>query len=288
MSKPTYTPTTWIDHVEDPATGEVTTLGTEVNAAHLNNMEQGIQAAINAIGQTDADLSGRDAKATIADTDAFLLADSEGENPSLMRVLWSTVKARIKGYLEAVFVPLTRTVNDKALSADIALTADDVGAAASSHSHAAGDITSGTLGLARGGTGAATAAAARTNLGAGAASGLATLDANAKVAAAQASARIVYKSASATLALAEAGCFVYVSSTSNLTITVPANSAVAFPIGTEVELCRWNTGTLSVAPASGVTLLSADNARKIDAKYGVACLKKINTDTWLLSGCLGT
>ena len=63
MSKPTYTPTTWIDHVEDPATGEVTTLGTEVNAAHLNNMEQGIQDAINAIGQTDADLSGRDAKA---------------------------------------------------------------------------------------------------------------------------------------------------------------------------------------------------------------------------------
>ena len=288
MSKPTYTPTTWIDHVEDPATGEVTTLGTEVNAAHLNNMEQGIQAAINAIGQTDADLSGRDAKATIADTDAFLLADSEGENPSLMRVLWSTVKARIKGYLEAVFVPLTRTVNDKALSADIALTAADVGAATSSHSHAAGDITSGTLGLARGGTGAATAAAARTNLGAGAASGLATLDANAKVAAAQASARIVYKSASATLALAEAGCFVYVSSTSNLTITVPANSAVAFPIGTEIELCQWSTGTLSVAPASGVTLLSADNARKIDAKYGVACLKKINTDTWLLSGCLGT
>ena len=79
MSKPTYTPTTWIDHVEDPATGEVTTLGTEVNAAHLNNMEQGIQDAINAIGQTDADLSGRDAKATIADADAFLLADSEGE-----------------------------------------------------------------------------------------------------------------------------------------------------------------------------------------------------------------
>lgn len=43
--------------------------------------------------------------------------------------------------------------------------------AALSHKHAAGDITSGTLGLARGGTGAATAAAARTNLGAGAASG---------------------------------------------------------------------------------------------------------------------
>lgn len=41
-----------------------------------------------------------------------------------------------------------------------------VGAAAASHTHAAGDITSGSLAVARGGTGASTAAAARGNLGA--------------------------------------------------------------------------------------------------------------------------
>ena len=39
--------------------------------------------------------------------------------------------------------PTSRTVNGKALSADISLSAADVGAAASSHSHGAGDITSG-------------------------------------------------------------------------------------------------------------------------------------------------
>lgn len=38
--------------------------------------------------------------------------------------------------------------------------------ASASHIHAAGDVTSGTLGLARGGTGSGTAAGARTNLGA--------------------------------------------------------------------------------------------------------------------------
>lgn len=42
----------------------------------------------------------------------------------------------------------------------------DIGAAAASHSHAAGDITSGTLPIARGGTGATTATAARSALGA--------------------------------------------------------------------------------------------------------------------------
>ena len=45
------------------------------------------------------------------------------------------------------------------------LTPANVGAAAASHKHAAGDITSGTLPVARGGTGATTAANARTNLG---------------------------------------------------------------------------------------------------------------------------
>lgn len=42
-------------------------------------------------------------------------------------------------------VPTTRTVNGKALSSNITLTASDVGAAASSHAHAANTITAGTL-----------------------------------------------------------------------------------------------------------------------------------------------
>ena len=67
-------------------------------------------------------------------------------------------------------VPTTRKVNNKALSADISLTAGDVGAAASSHNHSAANITSGTLAIARGGTGATSAAAARTALGAAASS----------------------------------------------------------------------------------------------------------------------
>lgn len=46
---------------------------------------------------------------------------------------------------------------------------ENLGAASSSHTHGAGDIT-GTLGIAHGGTGATTAAAARTNLGAAASS----------------------------------------------------------------------------------------------------------------------
>ena len=70
-------------------------------------------------------------------------------------------------------VPTTRKVNNKPLSADISLTHSNVGAAAASHKHSAGDINSGTLGTSRlptvpitkGGTGATDAATARVNLG---------------------------------------------------------------------------------------------------------------------------
>lgn len=187
------------------------------------------------------------------------------------------------------------TVNGKT-GETITLTAGDVGAAASSHTHAAGDITSGSLSsdrlptvpVAKGGTGAATAAAARTNLGAGAASGLATLDGNKKVTEWQASAATYNATAGHTLVAGEAGMFVRLNNTADVTITIPENSAVDFLIGTEIEFCRWNTGNVTFAAASGVALVSADGARKIDVRYGVACLKKTDVNTWLLSGCLGT
>lgn len=48
---------------------------------------------------------------------------------------------------------------------NLGITPANIGAAASTHNHAAGDINSGTLDIARGGTGATTAALARTSLG---------------------------------------------------------------------------------------------------------------------------
>ena len=53
------------------------------------------------------------------------------------------------------FVTVARTVNGHALSADVTLTNTDVGAAATSHTHAAADVTSGTIATARLGSGTA-------------------------------------------------------------------------------------------------------------------------------------
>jgi len=90
-----------------------------------------------------------------------------------------------------------------------------------------------------------------------------------------------------TLVLADKGKVLRVNSSSNRTITIPKNSAVAFPVDTEIAILRYGSGTVSIAPVDGdVTLQSADGERKIKNRYGSVALKKIGTDEWVLVGSL--
>ena len=60
-------------------------------------------------------------KATPADADGVMIADS-ADGGKAKRLLWSSVKAA----LGKLFVPLTRTVNGKMLSADVTLTGENI------------------------------------------------------------------------------------------------------------------------------------------------------------------
>lgn len=119
-----------------------------------------------------------------------------------------------------------------------------------------------------------------------AALGGATLDAKGRVNAVQANAFRVDISASATLTLEHAGRFVLVNSGDAVTITVPSDIDVAWPDYTEIELCQWGSGSVTIEGASGVGIVSMDNAKTIAGQYGCACLKKTGGSTWLLSGAL--
>jgi hypothetical protein len=92
--------------------------------------------------------------------------------------------------------------------------------------------------------------------------------------------------ANATLALADEGKVLRVNSSSNLTVTIPLNSSVAFPIDTEIAILRYGTGTVSISPTAGVTLESKAGERKISGQFGSVALKKIGTDEWVLVGSL--
>ena len=86
-----------------------------------------------------------------------------------------------------------------------------------------------------------------------------------------------------TLDLDDAGTVVEIDSSSATVVTIPVDSnpfdlEVDFPIGTEIALLRLGTGALSVSPASGVTLVSEDNKRKIKSRYTGAALRKLSAN----------
>ena len=87
-----------------------------------------------------------------------------------------------------------------------------------------------------------------------------------------------------TLALTDSGKFVTLSNASAITATIPPNSSVAFPIGTQVNLMQLGAGQVTVAAGVGVTLRSAGSLVKTSAQYAVATALKIASDEWVLLG----
>jgi len=89
-----------------------------------------------------------------------------------------------------------------------------------------------------------------------------------------------------TLALTDANTVQKVDSISSVTITVPPNASVAFPIDTEIAVIRYGEGNVSIAKGSGVTVNSPGTNLQLYGQYTTATLKKIGTDEWLLVGAL--
>jgi hypothetical protein len=93
-------------------------------------------------------------------------------------------------------------------------------------------------------------------------------------------------SADYTLQLSDSNKINMCTNSSNITLTIPLEAAVNFPVGVEIIFIRQNSGTVTFLPTSGVTLQSIDNKRKIKGQFGSAALLKIGIDTWALLGSL--
>lgn len=117
-----------------------------------------------------------------------------------------------------------------------------------------------------------------------AAIGAAALTGGGRVLPGQAYAPALTKTAACTLELADGGQFVYVDAAAAVTVTIPTNDVVAFPLDTEIELCQWGAGAVTVAAATGVTLVSLDSGKTLAGRYACAALKKLAENTWLLAG----
>lgn len=85
--------------------------------------------------------------------------------------------------------------------------------------------------------------------------------------------------------LSERDSMIEVNSSSAVTITVPPNSSVAYPVGTSIDLLRVGSGAVTVAAGSGVTL-NYTPGNKLRAQWSSASLFKRATDSWVLVGDL--
>jgi len=69
--------------------------------------------------------------------------------------------------------------------------------------------------------------------------------------------------------------------TSN-TLTVPANSSVAFPIGSIISVTQYGVGVTTIVAGGGVTIRSSAGVLTSPQQYAPMVLQKIDTDEWYL------
>jgi len=91
-----------------------------------------------------------------------------------------------------------------------------------------------------------------------------------------------------TLALTDVAKLVTLSNAAAITLTVPPNSTVAFPVGTQILLYQGGAGQVTLTAGAGVTIRSQGSKLKMSGQYAVAGLVKVATDEWAAFGNLTT
>jgi hypothetical protein len=91
-----------------------------------------------------------------------------------------------------------------------------------------------------------------------------------------------------TLALTDNGKLVDMDKATAVTLTVPKNAVVAFPIGTSIAVRQKGAGQVTIAPVDGDVTLNYPDGLKTTNQYAMAQLIKIAINTWQVYGSLET
>jgi hypothetical protein len=87
-----------------------------------------------------------------------------------------------------------------------------------------------------------------------------------------------------TLVLTDVAKVISLTNASAITLTVPTNASVAFPIGTQILLYQGGAGQVTIS--SSATIRSQGSKLKLYAQYAVGGLLKVATDEWVAFGNL--
>lgn len=93
------------------------------------------------------------------------------------------------------------------------------------------------------------------------------------------------KTAAYTTVLTDRDKLVEVSSSTGVTVTIPTNSSVAYPVGTSIDILQTGAGQVAIAGAAGVTV-NATPGLKLRTQWSSATLFKRAENTWVVFGDL--
>lgn len=93
------------------------------------------------------------------------------------------------------------------------------------------------------------------------------------------------QTASYTLVLADKNKIVEMNNASANNLTVPPNSSVAFPVGSQINVLQTGAGQTTIVAGSGVTV-NGTPGLKVRAQWSYVTLIKRATDTWVVVGDL--
>ena len=87
-----------------------------------------------------------------------------------------------------------------------------------------------------------------------------------------------------TIVAGDAGTHIYASATR--TVTIPANSSVAFPIGTTLTFIAGSGATMTIAITTDTMYLAGagTTGSRTLAAFGMATAVKITSTSWMISG----
>lgn len=96
---------------------------------------------------------------------------------------------------------------------------------------------------------------------------------------------VIEKTATHTLELSDASALILMNASTAIDLIVPANSGVAFPVGSQVSVVRQGSGAVAIVEDGGVTVNSPETL-ELRKQYSAVTLTKIAADTWHVIGDL--
>ena len=91
-----------------------------------------------------------------------------------------------------------------------------------------------------------------------------------------------------TPALSDANGLLIASAATAITVLIPANTTVAFPIGTQIMFEQGSTGQVRFSASTGAVLNSYGNAYNHVGQYATSFITKKTANSWVLDGNLTT